>query len=149
MKNTKKYIKRKNKYTRKNKRKNAKMYFLKGGDSETKESSYCEPFSRDGPCDPNTCCSKACSPDLCKPYQDLITKGVYVPVKWVGDKIFGFYTFGSMFSGRIILNGFKKVLDIAIDTLKQRVPDIKNLIADFTSSNKHLTGGSSRKKKTK
>ena len=54
-----------------------------------------------------------------------------------------------MFSGRIILNGFKKVLDIAIDTLKQRVPDIKNLIADFTSSNKHLTGGSSRKKKTK
>ena len=86
MKNTKKYIKIKNKYTRKNKRKNAKMYFLKGGDSEnehdkTKESSYCDSHSRTGPCDPSTCCSKNCSPELCKPYQDLVTNGVYVPVK--------------------------------------------------------------------
>ena len=161
MKNTKKYIKiknkrtRKNKYTRKNKRKNAKMYHLKGGQktcdkppTQKAETYYCNQnkdstkktkcldevnkkySEKEGECNPYTCCSDECNPELCEPWQDIVSNGIYPPVKWTYDKATGTLTWvvGGMFSYSAtgIVSG---MINTTLDTIKDKIPKVEDLNA--------------------
>ena len=155
MKNTKKYIKRKNKRTRKNKRKrkNVKMYHLKGGQktcveppTQQTETYYCNQnkdstkktkclaevkakySEKEGECNPYTCCSDECNQDLCEPWQDIVSNGIYPPVKWTYDKTTGTLTWvvGGMFSYSAT-GIFSGMIDSAVNSIKKNIPKVEEL----------------------
>lgn len=160
MKNTKKYLRKKNKYSRKYKKKIKKnekneknICLMKGGgdcipppsqiaeESECKRSkknvSEClaavkEKYSeKPDKCNPYTCCSDKCSPDLCEPWQDIVSNGIYPPIKWTYDTTTGtmIWVVGGMFhySATGILSG---MVSSALDTFKSKLPEITKAIND-------------------